>query len=52
MLYIRPCKSEVKYLTHLAGIQVSGVFHCPGVISIVSLLDHRVKKLSKHLREI
>ena len=43
MLYIRQSKSEVEYLTHLAGIQVSGVFHYPGVISIVSLLDNGVK---------
>lgn len=50
MLYVRQCKLEVEYLTYLAGIQVSGVFHCPGVISIVSLLDNRVKQLSKYLR--
>jgi len=50
MLYKRQCKSEVGYLTYLAGIQVGGMFHRSGVISIVSLLDHRVKQLSKYLR--
>lgn len=50
MLYIRQCKSEVEYSTYLAGIQVSGMFHRLGVISIVSFLDHRVKQLSKYLR--
>lgn len=51
MLYIRPCKSKVEYLTHLTGIQVSGVFHYPGIISIMSFLDNRVKQLSKYLKE-
>lgn len=50
MLYKRQCKSEVGYLTYLAGIQVGGMFHRSGVIPIVSLLDHRVKQLSKYLR--
>ena len=50
MLYKRQCKSEVGYLTYLAGSQVGGMFHRSGVISIVSLLDHRVKQLSKYLR--
>lgn len=50
MLSKRQCKSEVGYLTHLAGIQVGGMFHRSGVIPIVSLLDHRVKQLSKYLR--
>lgn len=49
MLYKRQCKSEVGYLTYLAGIQVGGMFHRSGVIPIVSLLDHRVKQLSKYL---
>ena len=34
---------------HLRCIQVSGVLHCARVIPIVSILDHRVKELSKHL---
>lgn len=42
-------QSEMEYLNYLAGIQVSGMFHCSGVISIVSLLYHRIKQLSKYL---
>lgn len=49
MLYIRQCKSEEEYLSYLAGIQISGMLHCSRVISIVSLLYHRIKQLSKYL---
>lgn len=45
----RPHKSQVSELAHFTGIKVSGVLHCSGVISIVSLLDHRVKQFSKYL---
>lgn len=34
---------------NLGSIQVSWVLHCARVIAIVSVLDNRVKKLSKHL---
>lgn len=34
---------------YLGGIQVSGVLHCARVIAIVSVLDNRVKELSKYL---
>lgn len=37
--------------SNLGSIQVSGVLHCTGVIAIVSILDDRVKNLSKHLME-
>lgn len=34
---------------YLGSIQVSGMLHCARVVSIVSILDNRVKELSKHL---
>lgn len=34
---------------NLGGVQVSGMFHCAGVVAVVSVFDHRLKELSKHL---
>lgn len=42
------CSSTVQLL-HLCGIQVCDVLHGAGVVSIVPLLDHGVKQVSKHL---
>lgn len=46
----RPCDTESnEEKCNLGSIQVSGVLHCARVITIVSLLDNRVKELSEHL---
>ncbi len=42
-------RSDEKCGCNLGSIQVSGVLHCARVIAIVSILDHRVKELTKHL---
>lgn len=36
---------------HLGSVQVGGVFHRARFVAIVSVLDNRVKELSKHLME-
>lgn len=40
---------EIKTDVHLGGIQVSGMLHSLWVIAIVSILDYRIKDISKHL---
>lgn len=40
---------RTKEQCNLGSIQVSGMLHCARVIAIVSVFDHRVKDLSKHL---
>lgn len=44
-------KGLKKQNAYLAGIQVGSMFHRSRVISIVSLLYHRIKQLSKYLME-
>lgn len=43
-----PCSTAVQLL-HLCAIQVCDVLHGAGVVSVVPLLDHRVKQVGKHL---
>lgn len=44
-----PLCSITVQLLHLCGIQVCAVLHGAGVVSIVPLLNHGVKQVSKHL---
>lgn len=44
-----PTCSTAARLTHLGGIQVCDVLHGAGVVSVVPLLNHWVKQVSKHL---
>ena len=44
-----PVCSTTAWPAHLVGIQVCDVLHGAGVVSVVPLLNHRVKQVSKHL---
>lgn len=34
---------------NLGSVQVSWMLHCARVVAVVSVFDHRLKELSKHL---
>lgn len=44
-----PTRSTTARLVYLGGIQVCDMLHGAGVVSIVPLLNHGVKQVSKHL---